>query len=189
MRNVGYMAALNRITEAQHNRIGALFGVLLMLGPLGGRLVYVCTVILEDWAPALTLATTGAPKVHDLLVWKNKLWIAQGSGVNGTGKTLIRSYDINTDTLRTEFEVPVDTYSGLPYWHVLKAFNGELYAGLGNNQDVSGTGDVYKFDGAAWLKVLDTMESDVYALEVYNGQLYAGAGTDALAGRKAVCIS
>jgi hypothetical protein len=178
------MAALNHMLEIRHVRIGALFSVLLMLGPLGSRLVHACTVILEDWAPALTLATTGAPKVRDLLVWKNKLWIAQGSGVNGKGETVIRSYDINTDTLRTEFEVPVDTYSGAPYWRVLKAFNGALYAGLGNNQDAPGTGDVYKFDGTAWLKVLDTVESDVYALEVYNGQLYAGAGTDNLAAGK-----
>jgi hypothetical protein len=178
------MAALNRILEPRHVRIGALFGLLLMLGPLGSHLAHGCTVVLEDWAPALTLATTGAPTVHDLFVWKNKLWIAQGRGVNGKGTTVIRSYDINTDTLRTEFEVPVDTYSGLPYWRVLKAFNGALYAGLGNNQDVPGTGDVYKFDGTAWLKVLDTVESDVYALEVYNGQIYAGAGTDDLAAGK-----
>lgn len=52
------MAALNRIPEAQHIRIGALFGVLLMLGLLGGRLVYACTMILDDWALALTLRST-----------------------------------------------------------------------------------------------------------------------------------
>jgi len=63
-----YMAALNRIPEARHIRIGALFGVLLMLGPLRDGPVHACTVILEDWAPALTLATTRAAKVHDLLV-------------------------------------------------------------------------------------------------------------------------
>ena len=129
--------------EPRHVRIGALFGVLLMLGPLGVVLVYACTVILDDWAPALTLATTGAPSVHDLLVWKNKLWIAQGGGVNGKGINVIRSYDINTNTLTTEFEVPVDTYSGRPNSRVLKAFNGALYAGLGNKQDVPGSGNVY----------------------------------------------
>jgi hypothetical protein len=178
------MTARPRLLATRPGRIGALVGVWLMLGPLGPGLGHACTLILEEWAPALTLATTRTPKVHDLLVWENKLWIAQGSGLSGKGTTVIRSYEINTDTLRTEFEVPVDTYSGAPYWRALKAFNGALYAGLGNNQDASGTGDVYRFDGTAWLKVLDTEESDVYALEVYNGQLYAGAGTDGLAAGK-----
>jgi hypothetical protein len=146
--------------------------------------VHACTIILEDWTPALTLATTGHPKVHDMLVWKKKLWIAQGSGVNGEGETLIRSYDIDTDMLTTEFEVPVDTYTGAPYWRVLKAFNGALYAGLGNNKNVPGTGDIYKFDGTSWRKVLDTDEYDVYSIEVYNGKIYAGAGSDALAAGK-----
>jgi hypothetical protein len=49
---------------------------------------------------------------------------------------------------------------------------------------MAGTGDVYRFDGTAWLKVLDTRESDVYGLEVYNGQLYAGVGTNDLGAGK-----
>lgn len=145
---------------------------------------YACAVIVEDWAPALALTTTESTKVHDLLSWNGRLWIAQGSGLSGQRKTLIRSYDIGTDTLTTEFEVPVDTYTGSPYWRVLEVFNGELYAGLGNNLNAAGTGDIYKFDGISWTKVLDTTENDVYALEVYNGKIYAGAGSDGLGAGK-----
>lgn len=137
-----------------------------------------CTEVRKSWSPSLTLATTGQAKVHDMVVWNRRLWIAQGSGLHGEGKTLIRSYDIDSRILTTEFEVPIDTYAGKPYWRVLMVFNGALYAGLGNNDNVSGTGDVYRFDGETWNKVLETTENDVYSLQVYDGKLYAGAGSD-----------
>jgi hypothetical protein len=135
-----------------------------------------CTSIVEDWAPALTLASGSmvGVRVHDMLVWNDRLWIAQGSGQ----KAAIRSYDEVTETLTNEFVVPPKRYTGAPYWRALKVFDDSLYAGLGNNFNVRGTGDVYRFDGVAWTRVLDTTENDVYALEVYNGKLYAGLGSD-----------
>jgi len=173
------------MNSKQHvSALGMLSGVVAIVVLVLSHPGQACTVVQEDWAPVLTLSTKGGTKVHDMLVWSRKLWIAQGSGLSGTGKALISSYDINTNTLRTEFEVPVDTYTGAPYWRVLRGFNGRLYAGLGNNQNAPGTGDIYEFDGTSWRKALQTTEYDVYSLEVYNGKLYAGAGSDGLAAGK-----
>jgi hypothetical protein len=169
------------MTERRRRVIGVTASLLLLVGGLGA---HACQTTLEAWAPALTVATRGRPKVHDLLEWQTLLWIAQGSGPSGTGRAVIRAYDDATGALMTAFEVPADTYGGAPYWRALRVFNGALYAGLGNNRDVAGTGDVYRFDGASWARVLDTDESDVYSLEVYGGQLYAGAGTDGLGAGK-----
>jgi hypothetical protein len=133
-----------------------------------------CSVV-QPWAPVLTLPN--ADKVHDLLEWNGRLWIAEGSGLGGTGRAVISSYDIGTGVLKTEFEVPPG-HTGQPYWRSLAVFNNVLYAGLGNNQQKAGTADIYRFDGTSWTLVLDTDDSDVYTLGVYNGSLYAGLGIE-----------
>jgi hypothetical protein len=149
-------------------------GLVAVFAVLASAPALPCTVV-QPWAPVLTL--TKSDKVHDLLDWNGKLWIAQGSGLSGTGKAVISSYDIATGVLKTEFEVPPG-HTGAPYWRSLAVFNNVLYAGLGNNQQKAGTGDVYRFDGTSWTVVLDTDDSDVYALGVYNGSLYAGVGIE-----------
>ncbi|MFQ5715085.1 MAG: hypothetical protein ACE5GU_13740 [Candidatus Scalinduaceae bacterium] len=133
----------------------------------------------QGWSKSILLATEAVTKhtVHKMIVWKGKLWLAMGFGVNGTGRCVIRSYDINTDTLTDEYEVPVDNYTGAPYWRCLAIFNGNFYAGLGNHTDNdTSTGDIYKYDGSTWSKIYDGGHRDIYSMEVYNGKLYATTG-------------
>ncbi len=135
------------------------------------------------WRYGPIISTLNGTKVHWMEVWKGKLWIATGSGLNGTNKCVIYSYNIHTAAITSEYEVPAG-YSGDPYWRILKVFKGNLYAGLGNNNNVAGTGDVWRYDGTTWSQVLNTTEYDIYSLEVYNDKLYAGGGSDTLGAGK-----
>ena len=65
------------------------------------------------------------------------------------------------------------------------AYNGKLYAGLGNS---TGDGEVWEYNGSAWTQIggdslnsswLDGQYEQVKSLSVYNGRLYAGLGNTA----------
>ena len=155
--------------------------------------VTLAAAIIDPWQPYLTMPS--GDKIHDLTVFKDprdghkKLVIAEGSGQDA-GMAVIRFFDAATSQLTSEFQAPLNTYQGSPYWRSLSVFKGKLYAGLGDcistlqcgSPDGGGgstlSGQVWQFDGTSWNLVLQTSHTDIYTLGVWNGKLYAGAGTN-----------
>jgi hypothetical protein len=138
--------------------------------------------VVDPWASLLAMPTGDA--IHDLTTFLDpvdgdeKLVIAEGVG---TGAPIL-FWDPTTQQLTTAFKAPAKTYAGSPYWRSVLSFNGSLYAGLGNSVNnpapgLAPTGQIWRYKGKSWAKVLVTQLYDAYTLAIYNNQLYAGLGT------------
>lgn len=80
----------------------------------------------------------------------------------------------NQDQVASSWQISRDdsgTYEGV---YSLVEFNGYLYAGMGNTNNVDG--DILVFNGSSWSTSFNSSYDRVLSLAVYNGRLYAGMG-------------
>jgi hypothetical protein len=132
-----------------------------------------------DWKAILSLLDVISLDVHDMVEYDdgsgNRLYLCGAIG----NSAVVASYETITGQLVTEFTIAGSTDIGLRCRNI-EVFEDKVYIGTGSNfSTLPGGGDVYRWDGTAVTKVLDTEEGDMYALSTsLDGEmLYAGGGT------------
>jgi hypothetical protein len=132
-----------------------------------------------DWKAVLDLSGLSERDVHDLLAYDDgggeRIYICGWNELDA----VVLAYDPHGGTVETLFSIPGSVSPGLRCRNI-DVFQGDIYAAIGSKfSKVPGAADVYRWDGSALERVLDTDDGDMYALAVSldGSTLYAGGGT------------
>ena len=113
----------------------------------------------SNWVQRFFLAKDGA---YSLAEYNKELYIGFGGDDSATDGVIYKGDGVSFS--------PVGSASK-NYIFSLEVFDGALFAGEGGN---SGDGDLYYWNGTAWIMVSDNPSAGIWSLYSYGGKLYFG---------------